>query len=89
MSTVSFINTDITGIRFDDKVRQCSDPSEWILSKESHFKIIEEKWLEENSDKSLENPFNPFEEIKRPTIDNVLSVYRNLRENYEMRRRYD
>ncbi|HEY6536458.1 MAG TPA: pentapeptide repeat-containing protein [Candidatus Nitrosocosmicus sp.] len=65
MSRVSFINTDITGVRFDDKVSWGSDPPKWIGSKKSCFKIIEEKWLEENSDKSLgKKSDDPIEKIK-------------------------
>ncbi len=70
MSRVSFMNTDITGIRFSGKTR-------W--SKDGQFKIIEEKELEEkvqNHKKGL-------------NLEEILSVYRNLRENYEIRRRYD
>jgi hypothetical protein len=71
MSKVSFINTDINGIRFSDKTR-------W--GGKDHFHVIEEELLEENLDKSSE---------ERTTLGGVLSVYRNLRENYELRRRYD
>jgi hypothetical protein len=70
MSVVSFINTDITGIRFSDK-------TSW--GEKDKFHVIEEKWLENK----------PGEERERPTLGGVLSVYRNLRENYELRRRYD
>jgi predicted anti-sigma-YlaC factor YlaD len=40
------------------------------------FKVIEEKWLKESPEKIN-------------TLGSVMSVYRNLRENYEFRLRYD
>jgi hypothetical protein len=70
MSKVSFINTDITGIRFSDK-------TSW--GGKDKFHVIEEKWLDDKTIKERE----------RPTLGGILSVYRNLRENYELRRRYD
>ena len=73
MSTVSFLNTDITKIRFSDNIR-------W--RGKDNYQIIEETWLEENAIKTLE-------EAKEVSLGGVLSVYRNLRENYELRRRYD
>jgi len=66
MSRVSFVNTDITGIRFGDNVQ-------W--GGKGKFQAIEETWLKDKD--------------KEITLEGVLSVYRNLRENYELRRRYD
>ena len=72
LSNVSFMNSDITRIRFIDKAR-------WREEKrkkgKDRFTVIEEKWLEES----------------RPDISlgSVMAVYRNLRENYEFRLRYD
>jgi hypothetical protein len=71
MSKASFINTDISKIRFSDNVR-------W--GNNDNFQVIEEIWLE-NVEKTSE--------AKRIHLGGVLSVYRNLRENYEFRRRYD
>lgn len=71
MSHVSFLDTDVTGIRFSDKTTWGGDDG---------FRVIEEEWLENsigNSDK------------REVSFGGVLSVYRNLRENYEFRRRYD
>jgi hypothetical protein len=72
MSRVSFVNTDITGIRFGDNVR-------WDGT--DNFQVIEETWLEEDIENTIED--------RRVRLGGVLSVYRNLRENYEYRRRYD
>jgi hypothetical protein len=44
------------------------------------FTIIEEEWLERQRDET---------KLKQVTLDDVLSVYRNLRENYEFRIRHD
>jgi hypothetical protein len=57
MSNVSFLNSDITRIRFSDEVTWGNDG----------FTIIEEEWLKKES-----QPIS---------LDLVLSVYRNLREN--------
>jgi hypothetical protein len=45
MSNVSFLNTDITGIRF-------SDNTKW--GGEGDFQVIEEEWLEEDREKPME-----------------------------------
>jgi hypothetical protein len=66
LSKVSFMNSDITRVRFHDKVR-------WEVK--DRFRIVEEEILE----KSPENV----------SLGSVMSVYRNLRENYEFRLRYD
>ncbi len=71
MSLVSFMNSDIIGIRFSGKTR-------W--SKDNRFKVVEEEELEIE----LEYCKN-----QRSNLEEILSVYRNLRENYEIRRRYD
>ena len=72
LSNVSFMNSDITRIRFSDKARWRED--ERKKGKDS-FTVIEEKWLEQS----------------HPDISlgSVMAVYRNLRENYEYRLRYD
>ena len=73
LSKVSFADTDITRIRFGDKIA-------WG-DKKDDFSIIEEEWLQQKS------------AGKKPSIDVslelALSVFRNLRENYEFRLRYD
>jgi hypothetical protein len=72
MSKVSFINTDITRIRFSDKIA-------W--GGKDKFTVIEEKWLEDSS--------KNIEERRRVSLGGILSVYRNLRENYEFRLQFD
>ena len=74
MSRVSFLDADITGVRFSDMV---------CWGGEDNYKVIEEEWLEQY----IKEP-NEFEE-KKISLGGVLSVYRNLRDNYEFRRRYD
>lgn len=73
MSYVSFSNSDITRIRL---------PDETTWGGKDGFTIIEERWLK---------PKGREQESKRisVTLDKVISVYRNLRENYEYRVRYD
>jgi uncharacterized protein YjbI with pentapeptide repeats len=73
LSKVSFLDTNISRVRF-------SDITTW--GGEDKFKVIEEKWFEDYiRDPSTEN--------HSVGLVGVLSVYRNLRENYEYRRRYD
>jgi len=67
MSLVSFMNTDITGIRFGGKTR-------W--SKDGKFKVIEE----EEEEEEVENKIDIDKETKS-NLEEILSVYRNLRKN--------
>lgn len=55
-----------------------SERARWGVGKKDkdRFKVIEERWLEDSP-----------EEIK--SLGSVMAVYRNLRENYEFRLRYD
>jgi hypothetical protein len=73
LSNVSFMNTDITGVRFSDEARWGGGEK----AKEDRFKIVDERLLEE---KFKEKYFN---------LGSIKAVYRNLRENYEYRMRYD
>jgi uncharacterized protein YjbI with pentapeptide repeats len=82
LSKVSFLNSDITRIRFSDKTRW-AEPS----NKEEYLKIIEEKWIEEKVKQESSGDISEAE--KDISLEGVLSVYRNLRENYEFRLRYD
>jgi hypothetical protein len=79
LSNVSFINTDLTGIRFSDKAR-------WGEKKvkDVKFKIIDERLLEEKINKE-----NDDHTTKDFNLGSIKAVYRNLRENYEYRMRYD
>jgi Pentapeptide repeats (9 copies) len=85
LSKVSFAGTDITRIRFGDKIRWSKDG----------FTIVEEEWLREQTEKKQKEKEEEKEEekvkekIERVSLELVLSVYRNLRENYEFRLRYD
>ncbi len=81
MSNVSFIYTDITRLKFSNMAIWNNDRGICMWSKESYFKVIEEKWLEETLDK-------PIGEMRRPTLGDVLSVYKKLRANYELRGQY-
>jgi hypothetical protein len=73
MAKVSFLDTDITKVRFSNKIS-------WGGKDED--KVIEEEWFEQYIKE-------PTEEKSRVDLGDVLSVYRNLRDNYEFRRRYD
>ena len=73
MSMVSFLDTDITRVRFGDKI---------VWGGEDKFHVIEEKWFEEYIK-------DPKGDKKMVSLGGILSIYRNLRENYEFRRRYD
>ena len=70
LSEVSFVNTDITRVRFGEDVV-------WG----NNFKIREERDIE----KRLETA----NIAKGIQLGDALAVYRNLRENYEFRMRYD
>jgi hypothetical protein len=71
---VSFADSDVTRIRFGDGIR-------W--GGEDGFTIIEEEWLKNKAEGKKGNYPQDI------TLELVLSVYRNLRENYEFRLRYD
>lgn len=61
------MNTDITRVRFSDKVR-------W--GKDDKFKATYEEMLVESKSPDV-------------SLGSIMAVYRNLRENYEFRLRYD
>ena len=69
------MNSDITRIRFSDKTRWREDERK---KGKDRFTVIEEKWLEGSHPKSPDI-----------SLGSVMAVYRNLRENYEFRLRYD
>jgi uncharacterized protein YjbI with pentapeptide repeats len=77
LSNVSFADTDISKIRLGDKV-------EW--GGKDRFTIVEERWLEHKAKKTKDVKEEPEQDV---SLELVLSVYRNLRENYEFRLRYD
>lgn len=73
LSRVSLTNTDITRIIFADDA---------YFGTKSKYKIYDEEILEENISKiPKEDSITLFE--------NILTVYRNLRENYEYRMKYE
>ena len=74
LTYVSFADSDITKIRFGDKIT-------W--GGKDNFTIIEEEWLK---NKVKEDKSSTEQDV---SLGLVLSVYRNLRENYEFRLRYD
>jgi len=82
MSNVSFSDSDITKIRFSDKVKWGGDDK---------FTIIEEEWLIQKIKGAIENKNETARmppKLEPLTLELVLSVYRNLRENYEFRLRF-
>jgi hypothetical protein len=74
LSNVSFADSDITRIRFGGGVTWRGDDK---------FTIIEEEWLREKAGGQTKPV------LENVSLELVLSVYRNLRENYEFRLRYD
>ena len=89
LSKVSFMNTDITRVRFSDEIRWGERKVEydkfWGGKKvtEEKFKIIEERLLEEKIKEKDSHTIKDF------NLGSIKAVYRGLRENYEYRMRYD
>jgi len=69
----AFLETDITRVRFTDKTKWGGKDKD---------QVIEEEWFKQY----IKDPTNKRRII---SLGGVLSAYRNLRENYEFRRRYD
>ncbi len=84
------MNTDITGVRFSDKARWGEKNVEYDKfwrgkkAKEGKFKIVDERLLEEKINKEKDS-----HTTKDFNLGSIKAVYRNLRENYEYRMRYD
>jgi hypothetical protein len=79
LSNVSFMNSDVSSVKFGEKV----------LWGGNGFKVADEIKLErlfENSSK-LENKKLSLQGIE--SLEDIKAIYRNLRENYEYRMRYD
>jgi hypothetical protein len=74
------MNTDITGVRFSDNARWGREGD----TKEDRFKILDERLLEDEINKE-----NDRHTTKDFNLGSIKAVYRNLRENYEYRMRYD
>ena len=75
LSNVSFMNTDLTGVRFSDKAIWGGKKV-----KEDKIKIVDERLLE----KKIKHG-----DTKDLNLGSIKAVYRSLRENYEYRMRYD
>jgi hypothetical protein len=73
LSKFSFVGSDITRIRFGGNIT-------W--GGKDGFRIIEEEWI----DKTQKEKEDDRENV---SLALALTVYRNLRENYEFRLRYD
>jgi hypothetical protein len=90
ISNISFMNTDLTGIRFSDKARWGEMKVEYDkfwggkkVKEDNRFKIIEERLLEEKINEKDGHTTKDF------NLGSIKAVYRNLRENYEYRMRWD
>jgi hypothetical protein len=70
------MRTDITGIEFSEKAR-------WGERVKDRFKVLDERQLEEKIKES------DSQTTKDLNLGSIKAVYRNLRENYEYRMRYD
>ena len=94
LSNVSFLNTDITGIIFDENTRFGGKVkiNSWFGSKMKlegeEFKIYDERRFE-NCIVDEESKTDSNLEEQKLSMGAVLASYRNLRENYEYRLRYD
>jgi uncharacterized protein YjbI with pentapeptide repeats len=110
LSNVSFINSDITGVRFSDKARWGEKKVEYDKFwggkkvKEDRFKIVDERFLEEKINRNKKRNIKPAIEnepaiqedekkdghtTKDFNLGSIKAMYRNLRENYEYRMRWD
>ena len=89
LSNVSFLNTDITRVRFSYEAGWGEKKVEYDKFwggrkvKEERFKILDERLLE---DKIKEKDTHS---TKDCNLGSIKAVYRGLRENYEYRMRYD
>jgi uncharacterized protein YjbI with pentapeptide repeats len=88
LSQISFMNTDISRVRFGENVKWglADRPTRRYLKKWGHgdkneFKILEEREIESSLARNGK--------VQNILMGSVLAVYRNLRENYEYRMRYD
>ena len=79
LSQVSFVNTDISRVKFGENVKWGFVESRGQRDK-NEFKILEEREIEAH----LKN----YEKVQ-VELGNIIAVYRSLRENYEYRLRYD
>jgi hypothetical protein len=88
LSKISFSNTDITRIVFGDDTYFGKETKK----EEERFKIFDEKRFEkyfEKNDNHKNDKKDDNESLDSPPLGSILASYRNLRENYEYRLRYD
>jgi uncharacterized protein YjbI with pentapeptide repeats len=88
LSKVSFANTDITRVRFGDKVqwgRKKSNSGNGESEEEVDFKIYDERLIEE----FVKKKNNELTNLLTNSLEAVIAEYRNLRENYEYNLRYE
>ncbi len=77
LANVSFLETDITRIRFGNNTSFNNNKTkESRFSRNNKYKIVDEKMLETKDDPELD-------------LEGVMDVYRNLRDNYDYQLRYD
>jgi uncharacterized protein YjbI with pentapeptide repeats len=86
LSWISFTNTDISRIRFGENVEWgpkvlTKQLFRWRFGDKNEFKILEER--------DIESLVSSKEVVQPNLLGSTLAVYRNLRENYEFRMRYD
>ena len=88
LSHVSFLHTDISRIKFGENIK-------WNFLEKSRHRI-REKWQRVNNsefkvleERDIENQLKTKNVAIDIQLGDVLAVYRNLRENYEFRMRYD
>ena len=85
LSTVSFVNTDTTRVFFDENSRFGELESK---NKNEIFKIFDERRFEKCVDTNETVTSSKLKKQKL-SLGSILTSYRNLRENYEYRLRYD
>jgi uncharacterized protein YjbI with pentapeptide repeats len=74
LSHVSFLDADISQVRFGENTK-------WGEGRGNRYKILEER--------EIELRLTQHEKVHNVILGSILAVYRNLRENYEFRMRYD
>jgi len=96
LQNVSFLNSDITAVVFDENAtfgKSGSSPIRYITMDERNFEkqLARNTSLPSNKENSSPQDLTGQDELlyQEPTLGALLALYRNLRENYEYRLRYD
>ena len=99
LSNVDFLNTDITRIRFSDRAKWGKKDRFKVIEEQWLEDYVKDINLRKKDKKLREKTKEHYPkvivivpkeyEIEKITLDDVMTVYRNLRENYEFRLRYD